>query len=112
MDSKIPLCGNKIENSEYFVCQETNQFYITYFTPSKSKDWSWYFVGLVIATGSSIAALHARIDSFYIPRSSVVSNGLILAVLFVAAVIFHFWAKKKGEKKDQDNKVSSDFIGE
>jgi len=93
--SKIYLYLNVEERKQYYIDREVDQFYVARLAPLRGKDWSWYFVGFMIVAGSSIATMHTRIDNFYIPRATVVSNSLLLAILLVAAGMFCFWAKKR-----------------
>jgi len=92
---KIQLIEVSTENRMYYVDPKTGQFYTTYVKLSARVI---AFV-LSFAFTFSITVFYVEIDNFYIPRSSTISNALLLAAWAAAAMIFHFWIKKRDRKK-------------
>ena len=93
---KIQLVEIYEEQRVYYIDRETGEFYITHV---KHKYSLPLLVGIVMILSLILRPFIREIDYFYIPRSNPLSNGLLLAILFVAIVVFHVKIKKRLRKK-------------
>jgi len=106
---KIFLANDQNDKRSCFMDKDTDQFYVVLNYVPKSRNIGPFAVGFFAIFGSTFTALGDTIDSFYVPRASVVSNLLLLAMAIGIAIFFRFWLGKKA-KQGRETQIRKEFL--